>query len=376
MNYLAPWRILTHERARSILAIAGLFIAVHLIFLQLGFYFSVPAGGMLLFERMRFDLLLTSREYAYQAQSYTFPRRRLYQALAQPGIASASPLYQGMGLWKNPDKGTLSRVFVMAVDVDDDVFDFSAVADHRAALAKRDTVIVDVNSNANFGRLEPGRQVEIDDRRVEIVGTYNVGIGFTGLGVVIASDVNFTRLFPSMSRDDVSLGLLRLQPGADPVRVAEALRRRLPADSRVFTRDELTDSERAHWLSRTSTGLVFGFGVIIAFIVGLIILYQTLATQVTRNLPEFAMLKAIGYTDGELSGIVVRLALLMTLTAFVPAVIMSIVIYKVTADATLLPIFMTGGRVAGVLAITVVMAVSSALLSVRVLRRADPVELF
>ena len=129
-------------------------------------------------------------------------------------------------------------------------------------------------------------------------------------------------------------------------------------------------------MSRTSTGLVFGFGVVVAFIVGLIILYQTLATQVTHNLPEFATLKAIGHTDRHLGGIVVVLALMMTMIAFFPAIAAAIVVYKITAIATLLPIFMTVARVAGVFVLTVVMSTASALLSIRVLRRADPVELF
>ena len=376
MKYLVPWRILTHERARSILAIAGIFIAVHLIFLQLGFFFSVPEGGMLHFNTMRFDLLLTSREYVFQAQSQTFPRRRLYQALAVPEVDTASPLYQGTGSWKNTEDKTLTRVFVMGVDLEDDVFTFPDVANHRQALAKRDTVIMDSHSKPSFGRLETGRRFEIDGRRVEIVGIYDVGIGFAGLGVAITSDVNLIRMFPPLTRDDVSLGLLRLVPGADPNSVAERLRRLLPADTNVLTRAELTEQESSHWMTRTSTGIVFGFGVVIAFIVGLIILYQTLASQVGRNLPEFATLKAIGYADKDLGGIVVRLALMMTLIAFGPAVIMSIIIYKITAITTLLPIYMTVTRVVGVLALTLVMAVASALLSIRVLRRADPVELF
>ena len=376
MTYFVPWRILTHERAKSGLAIGGIFIAVLLIFLQLGFYFSVPEGGMLWFNTMRFDLLLASREYVFQAQSLTFPRRRLYQSLAHPEIATASPVYQNAALWKSREDGTRTNVFVMGVDLNDDVFLFSEIDRHRRALAKRDTILIDVHSKPSFGRLDPGRRIEIDDRRVEIIDTYDVGIGFAGLGVVVVSDVNFIRLFPKMTRDDVSLGLLRLAPGADPDRVAEELRRVLPADTRVFTRAELTDHEVNHWMSRTSTGLVFGFGVVVAFIVGLIILYQTLATQVTHNLPEFATLKAIGHTDRHLGGIVVVLALMMTMIAFFPAIAAAIVVYKITAIATLLPIFMTVARVAGVFVLTVVMSTASALLSIRVLRRADPVELF
>ncbi len=376
MKNVVPWRILVHERVRSGLAVAGIHIAILLIFLQLGFYFAVPEGGMLWFQQMRFDLLLVSKKYVFQAQSQTIPRRRLYHALAFPEIASATPVYQNAGLWKSREAGTQTNVFVMGVHLADDVFAFPEIKTFRHAMTKMDTVIVDVHSKPSFGPLRVGGRAEIDDRAVEIAGIYDVGIGFAGLGVVITSDVNFTRLFPGQTLDDVGLGLLRLRPGADPERAAAALRRIMPADTRVFTRDELAEHEKTHWVSSTSTGLVFGFGVIVAFIVGLIILYQTLATQVTRNLPEFAMLKAIGYTDKDLTDIIVRLALFMTVIAYVPAVILAVVIYKITAVATLLPIYMTLPRAAGVFALAIVMSAASALMSTRSLRRADPVELF
>ena len=210
MTYFVPWRILTHERMRSGLAIGGIFVAVLLIFLQLGFFFSVPEGGMLLYKHMRFDLLLASREYVFQAQSLTFPRRRLYQSLAHPEIASASPLYQNTALWRSSEDGTRTNVFDMGVNLRDDVFLYPEFDRHRRELAKRDTILVDIHSKPSVGRLEPGRRVEINDRRVTIIGTNDVGIGFAGLGIAVVSDVNFIRIFPKLTRDDVGLGLLRL----------------------------------------------------------------------------------------------------------------------------------------------------------------------
>ena len=46
------WRILTYEKGRTTLAIAGVFMAILLIFVELGFFFAVPQGGMLLYDNM------------------------------------------------------------------------------------------------------------------------------------------------------------------------------------------------------------------------------------------------------------------------------------------------------------------------------------
>jgi putative ABC transport system permease protein len=122
--------------------------------------------------------------------------------------------------------------------------------------------------------------------------------------------------------------------------------------------------------------LIFGFGVIVAIVVGLVILNQTLSTQITRQLPQYATLKAMGYTDRDLSGIVVTLALIMSTMGFVPATAMAILIYAIIRRVTMLPIEMTSARVLAVLAIASTISVLSALFALRVMRRADPVDLF
>ena len=97
MKALVAWRILTHEKGRNILAIGGILLAILLIFLQLGFYMSVPKGGLLFYDAMRFDLMMTSSAYVIETQPGSFPRRRLYQALALPQVTAAFPLYHGSG---------------------------------------------------------------------------------------------------------------------------------------------------------------------------------------------------------------------------------------------------------------------------------------
>jgi putative ABC transport system permease protein len=293
-----------------------------------------------------------------------------------PEVERAIPFYHNSGRWLNDKDGLARDVFVMGIKPGDPVFRIPEVARQAELLRQPDTILVDVNSRPEFGTLRVGRRLEIEQRNVGIVGLYNLGTGFVGLGVIITSDLNFTRMFPDQALTDINLGLLTLRPGADPVQTAAHLRRIMPADTQVFTRDELYNFETAHWITSTSTGLIFGFGVIVAVIVGLVILNQTLSTQISRQLAQYATLKAMGYTDLHLSGIVVILATIMTTISYVPAVLLSTGIYWVVRRATLLPIEMTVLRMLAVLAIAWGISTLSALLALRALRRADPVELF
>ena len=377
MRALIAWRILVHEKGRSGLAVGGILVAILLMFLQIGFYNSVPRGGLLFYDVMKFDLMLTSSAYVFEAQPLSFPRRRLYQALAMPEVTGAVGVYHASGRWLNSENGLARDVFVIGYNPEEPVFNVPEIARATEVLRLADTVLVDASSRPEFGRLEPGRRVEIQQRAVNIGGVYHLGSGFVGMGVAITSDLNFSRIFPEQGGiSEINLGLLTLKPGADSDAVAARLRAVLPEDTRVFTRKELTDHEISHWVTNTSTGLIFGFGVIVAVIVGLVILNQTLSTQITRQLPQYATLKAIGYTDRQLGGIVVTIATIMSTISYVPAVLISIVIYWIIRKSTPLPIEMTWTRMFAVLVIAWLISAISALISLRVLRRADPVELF
>src|SRR5436189_1564887 len=89
------WRILAHQKGRTALAIAGIFVAILLIFVELGFFIAVPQGGLLIYDHMRFDLLVTSDKYIFQSESWQFPRARLTEATKVAEVVQASPLYLG-----------------------------------------------------------------------------------------------------------------------------------------------------------------------------------------------------------------------------------------------------------------------------------------
>jgi len=370
------WRILTDRKGRTALATGGIFIAILLIFVELGFFVAVPQGGMLIYDHMRFDLLLTSDKYLFQSESGQLPRARLTTAAAIPDVAQASPVWLGGAKWQDPAGGPRLDVSLIGLDPRAGVFAVPDIERQSEVLERPDTVLVDGATRSLFGSLMAGRVVDIAGHRVTIGGDYSLGTGFLGLGVALAGEANFFRIFPFRPRDNANLGLVTLKPGADPARVAAALRAALPADTRVFTRPELVAHEVEYWTTRTATGLIFGSGLIVSFIVGIMVLFQTLATQITRQLPQFATLKAIGYRDRYLDAIVLIEALLLTAVAFVPALGAALAIYAVVREKTLLPLSLSPGEFAAVFAITLVMAAISAMLSLGALRRADPAEIF
>src|SRR6202163_4087427 len=99
------WRILVDQKGRTALATGGIFVAILLIFIELGFFIAVPQGGMLIYDHMRFDLLVCSNRYLFQAQSGQFPRARLAAAKTVAEVNEASPVYLGGGKWQGADGG-------------------------------------------------------------------------------------------------------------------------------------------------------------------------------------------------------------------------------------------------------------------------------
>jgi putative ABC transport system permease protein len=370
------WRILTDQKGRTVLATSGIFVAILLVFIELGFFVAVPQGGMLIYDHMRFDLLVVSNKYLFQAQSGQIARARLETARKVPEVAQATSVYLGGAKWQDPDGGAKLDISLIAIDPPAGAFAVPDIERQKAVLEQTDTVLIDSATRSLFGSLQPGRVVDIAGHHATIGGQFVLGTGFLGLGVALLSEANLFRIFPYRPPDTVNLGLVMLKPGADPDAAAKALRAVLPADTRVFTRAELVAHEVEYWTTRTGTGLIFGSGLVVSFVVGIMVLYQTLATQITRQLPQFATLKAIGYTNRYLDVIVLIESFLIMAVAFVPALAAALGVYALVRQKTLLPLSLTPAQLGTVFAITLAMAAISAFLSLSGLRRADPAEIF
>jgi putative ABC transport system permease protein len=217
---------------------------------------------------------------------------------------------------------------------------------------------------------------EMNHRKVRVGGLFPLGIGFAAPGNVLTSEQNFLRMFPNHPQSMIDVGLIRLKPGTDRNRVVAQLQTMLPKDVKVLTREGFMDQEKNFWTNISPIGTIFAVGVFMGFLVGSIIVYQILYTDVSDHLSEYATLKAIGYGDGFLFSIVLKEALLLSVLGYIPGFVFSEVLYVVTSQATGLTITMTLSRAVMVFVFTIVMCCGSGALAMRRIRSADPAEVF
>lgn len=376
------WLQLRRQKVRLVVAVAGVGFAVTLMFMQIGFQDALFKSSVNVHKGFRADLVLTDPTYSFIARPTRFPRRRLYQALAIDGVASVTPIYANMANWKDPRTGASRTIFVLGVDPDAGAFDVAIERSDWSALRLPDVVLFDESSRPEFGpvpalfRTDGAVSTEVNNRRVAVVGLFQLGTSFGIDGTLLTSDLNFRRIFPLASAGGIVFGLVRLVPGADPIAVRDALTAALPADVHVHTKDQLMQREVDYWATATPIGFVFTFGVAMGLIVGMIIVYQILFADISDHFAEYATLKAMGYSNGYLAWLVVIEATILAFVGFVPAVALCFELFAVARRATLLPTEVSAVRALEVLGMTLVMCWGSGLIAIRKLRSADPADVF
>lgn len=376
------WLQLVHNKARLAAALAGVSFAAVLVLMQLGFLGALVGTIRLPYERLSADLMISASDMNTLADASPMPRRRMFEALSVDGVARATPLHYGKVDWKQPD-GTIRTLEVFGIDPSAETFRDPAINARLAELALPDIALLDVRTRnvprdlfAAIDRGEP-HAFEVRGRTITVVGTFALGGGFSSDGYLVVSDQTFLRLFPGRAPGAPNHVLVTLAPGADRDATLARLRAALPTDdSQVRTVAEAAARDQRFQTTQRPVGLVFGFGVVIGVLVGVVIVYQVLSTDVADHLKEYATFKAIGYPQAFFLGVVFEEALILGLLGFVPGFLVSLGLYAAVAAATGLPLAMTLTRAGAVLLGTMSMCALSGALATRRLARADPAELF
>lgn len=376
------WLQLRHDRGRLLVAVAGIAFADLLMFMQLGFQNALYKSNTRLHQAMQTDLIIVSKRARNFISLSNFPRRRLYQAKDIQGVVEAEPVYATVITWKNPTTRQQTSIAVAGFNVDRPAFDFPALVKNRDALKLDDRYVFDRGTRGNYAetlaQLDQGKPVstELDKHKITLIDTYKVGSSFAADGSLMTSDRNYFRAFPRVKPGVVNLGMVRLAPGTNPLVIQAALKQRLPDDVLVLTKQEFIDFEKAYWSANTSVGFVFNLGVVMGFIVGVIIVYQVLSTDVNDHLGEYATMKAMGYKYRYFLSVIFEEAILLASLGFIPGLVLSSGLYTLTRNATNLPMFMESDRAISVLVLTITMCSISGAIASRNLQAADPADMF
>ncbi len=376
------WLQLSHEKGRFLVALSGIAFADVLMFMQLGFQTALFDSNTRLHYSMQGDIFLVSPQARNLANMNSFTRRRMFQAMDVPGVKSAEPMYVNFLDWKNPQTGKKTTVLVMGFNPDKPALDLVEVNQQLNKIKLPDTVLFDSASRGDYlevlPKLTAGNSVttEINRRTITIDGLFKVGASFIADGSLVTSDQNFLRLFPQREPGSVSLGLVQLQPGYDPKLIADQLRSHLGNDVRVLTKEEFIAFEKKYWQENTAIGFIFSLGTAMGFMVGVIIVYQVLSTDVNAHMKEYATFKAMGYRNFFLLSVVFEEAIILAVLGFIPGVSVSFGLYAMTRNATNLPVIMTLARAIQVQILTLIMCMISGAVATRKVQSADPADMF
>ena len=376
------WLQLKHDKFRLLTALSGIAFADILIFMQLGFMNALYSANTAYPRKINGDIIMTSTQATNFSKPYTFPRRRIYQAMDVPGVESAEPMYVGSLSWRNPQNREKTSMTVLGFDPAKPMFDLPEVNRQLDKVKIPDTVLFDQASRGEYDQvIEQIRQgkiitTESDRTTITIGGLFSVGASFADDGALITSEQNFMRLFPRKQPGMVSIGIINLEAGQDPEEVRTLLNNYLTDDVQAYTYQEYVDAELTYIQNNTAIGFVFTLGTMMGFIVGIVIVYQVLSTDVNDHMAEYATFKAMGYKNSYLLMVVFEEALILSLIGFVPSVAIAAGLYQLTAAATALPIVLPASRAVTVLIMTIVMCSISGAIATRKLQSADPADIF
>jgi putative ABC transport system permease protein len=378
------WLQLSHEKSRLLIALAGIGFADMLMFIQLGFRAALFDSSVTFHKALQGDIFLMSPQSDALGFTKTFAERRLYESAAVDGVESVVPVYLNYGSWKNPIKRNTRTILTIAFNPAQNPLEFSGLKENISQIQLPDVVLFDDKSRVEFGTIpdllqqnEPVK-AEVSGRKVTVGGLFSMGASFAADGNIITSDTNFLRLFPDRQKGLIDVGIINLEPGVNIEQAKATLKAKLAqnGDVEIFDKQEFIQEEIAYWQNATAIGFIFSLGTAIGFLVGIVIVYQILYTDVANHLPEYATLKAMGYKDSYFVMLVFQEAIILGVLGFLPGYFIAIGLYSLAAGATALPLAMTASRAVTVMILTVIMCCASGTVAVRKLSAADPADIF
>ena len=381
------WLQLRHQKVRLLVALSGVIFAVVIVFMQLGIRDALFNSSVRFHEGLQGDCFLISPRSTSLIAMQSFPERRLLQSLAFDEVESVSPIYLGFAQWKNPETRNYWRnIFIIGIDLRHQSLDFPGVVESLDKLKLPDQVLFDQDSRSEFGPIvsdfQQGKVITTEignqgsNRKVKVVGLFKLGTSFGSDGNLVTSHLNFLRMFNNRNKGLIDVGLIQLKPGTDVHQFTHQLKKYLPHDVKVLSKQEFIEFEKNYWQSSTAIGFIFNLGVALGIIVGIVVVYQILYTNVSEHLAQYATLKAIGYRHNYLLSMVLQQAIFIAVLGYLPGFMIAVIQYEFTQKATLLPVVMTSDRALFVFFATLAMCFLSGITAVNKLKAADPADIF
>ncbi len=168
--------------------------------------------------------------------------------------------------------------------------------------------------------------------------------------------------------------IAKAAPGHSVDKVIERLKQHLKGVD-VYSKNAFSRKTRLYWTIETGVGFAFFLTIFISFLIGMLIIGQTIYNSTVEHIKEFGTLKAMGASNTDIYRIIFSQALINAFFGYLISLIitlLSVSIYEAT-DMVMVVRWWTNLLVLG---LTLLMCVSAAFVSVRKIKRIDPAILF
>ena len=371
------WYNTFQNKKRTLAAIGGISFSLLLIFMQLGFLATARITSSLIYDFFDYDLIMTSAAYESIETTGRFDKTRLVQAKVVEGVKEIAALNYARMWWRIPDSNLHIRsCMVLGYDLNPNFVPDKEARENLPAILQKDTVMLDVLSHPDYGDKRIGsKRGAIDDIPVTISALYKLGISFLGDGSVITNLETYRTLARS-DPQDATFGLIKVAPGADVEKVRQDLQATLPDDVLIFERKKFIASEQNYFINVKPIGIMFQAGAFVAFVVGAVILFQVLSTEISNRLREFATLKAVGFGNYYIYKVGATQALLFAVMSYIPALPLGYLVSFLVQKASRLPMYLPWELDVLVFFLAILMSIISGILALQKVRKADPADLF
>lgn len=366
-------RNLFHDRLRFVATMIGVVFAIVLVMVQMGLFLGFGRMVTTMIDNASADLWVVPKGAKCFEDPSLLDNKQRDRALAIDGVDDVIPLVIGFADWRLKS-GEMTPVFVVGADLQKGGLQPWNVTDGSVdALRTAGTVAVDSSYYDRLGVNGIGAEAEIRGQKVRVAAVTDGIRSFTTTPYIFV-DLKRARNYTGTPAQKASHMLVRLKQGADVERVRQGIQAHA-SGIEVLTPAQFRERARNFWLFGTGAGAALFFGALLGLIVGTVIVAQTLYSSTKDHINEFATLRAMGSSNSYIYSVIINQALLNAAIGFCLAAIIGAIVVWFTAKSAL-PIVITPLLVFGLLGLTVLMCVVSAVAAILRVVRIDPAMVF
>ncbi|WPL19186.1 ABC exporter transmembrane subunit, DevC protein [Thiorhodovibrio winogradskyi] len=364
--------IIWHAKSRLLFSVSGIAMAVVIIFVEQGFLYGVLDSQARITRHLNGELVVIHESRTHLNKWNTFKKAHIHRLAAVAGVATVIPIYKTKVRLRNPD--TEREKMILAYGFPPSTTPFHGLIDNvaRSTLKRRGSVLFDQLSRNIYGTLTLGSDLEINGENHRLEGFFRMGPTIVYDGALLMGDGT---LLPHHPGIEPIMAVVQLEQNADLAAIRLTLERAAPQLT-VMTPGELEGKEKAFVEQSTPIGILFGIGMVAGLVIGVVVCYQVLFNDINNMLPQYATLKAMGYSNVFLAAVVVEQALFMSVLGFILALPIVWLFFDYLAERTAMLMFIDWQRILRVFVLTLGIGLTAAVLAVRVALRADPARLF